>query len=73
MSVKSVEPSLKIARIHFAYDNKKLWLDLAERAQFLRNGNYQKGSEIEKLIQKDCADNMEKYQRPVHAFVIFES
>ena len=43
-------PSIKIARVQFAYDNAKIWADLAKRATFLKNGDYEKGIEVEKAI-----------------------
>jgi hypothetical protein len=48
---KNNPPSIKVARVHFAYDNFKIWEDLAKRGALLKNGDFKKASDIESTMK----------------------
>lgn len=67
------DKEIKIAAIFFAYDNSELLLALDDRGTKLSNGQFQKNIIIENKIKKLIEEKMDKFIRPVTAFIMFDS
>jgi len=67
------DTEIKIAAIFFAYDNSELLLALDDRGTKLSNGQFKQNLVIENKIKKLIEDKMNKFIRPVSAFIMFNS
>lgn len=64
---------MKIAHISFGYDNAALLNLLLQRGALLTKGKYDKITKIDKKIDDLITEEDEKLQRPVNAFITFET
>ena len=62
-----------MATIHFAYDNRDLIFKLMERGNIYLTGKFKQAFKIESEITQMLKMNEKKYERPIRAFVIFNS
>ena len=67
------ERDIKIAHISFAYDNKALIELLLKRGAIITAGKFKKLSEINKQIDDLMQKEEAKLERPVAAFITFET
>jgi hypothetical protein len=67
------DEDIKIAHISFAYDNKKMIALLLDRGTIIAKGNFKKLAAINKKIDDLMTNEKEKIERPVAAFITFET
>lgn len=67
------EERISIAHISFAYDNKEMIELLLKRGALIVKGKFSKLAEINKKIDDLIAKDKDKLERPVTAFVTFDT
>ena len=67
------EKNIKVAAVSFAYDNKGLLSLLAQRGTLITAGKYTKLREVNDKIKHYVTTNEKTMNRPVCAFVTFET
>ena len=58
--------------IQFIFGNNKLLELLEQRADALKDRNFEKAGKIEEKMTKYKNENFEKLMRPIHALIIFQ-
>jgi hypothetical protein len=72
-SVINDEKEIRIAHISFAYDNKELIQLLMKRGKIIIAGKFTKLKEINLKIDELIEKEKDKLERPVAAFITFET
>ena len=67
------DSDLKIAHISFGFDNKAMIDLLKSRGSLITAGKFDKLTAINKKIDKMAEEEADKMQRPVAAFITFET